>query len=141
MGDGSALGEHDIEPCCHRNHPSIIKHSAWAERECLRLEALGKVSFLPKGSPKPTGLNVNPCGLILKPRPDADHEDDELDRYKARLVVDLTRGLVNPALPNRQVQYGTVEQAISQMRAGDFLYVIDLVDSFYIWRVLPADSF
>ena len=40
-----------------------------------------------------------------------------------------------------QVQYGTVERAVSRMRAGDFLFVLDLMDCFYIWRVLPSDTF
>ena len=119
----------------------MTKHSEWAEREWSRLQKLGKVSFFAKGTSKPRGLNVNPCGLILKLRPDAAQIDDETERYKARLVVDLTRGLVNPALPNIQVQYGTVERAVSRIRSGAFLYVLDLMDCFYIWRVLPSDSF
>jgi len=118
---GVPLDGNGVQPRFHRNHPSMTKHSEWAEMEWSRLEKLGKVSFLPKGSSKPSGLNVNPCGLLLKPRPNATEDDNEIERYKARLVVDLTRGLVNPALPNRLMQYGTVECAVSRMRSGDFL--------------------
>ena len=137
---GCPLEGDSVVPRFHRNHSSMSQHAEWAEQEWSRLEALGKVRFFPKGCPKPPDLNVNPCGLILKRRPDAEHADNDADRYKARLVVDLTRGLVNPCLKNRQVHYGTVERAVSKMRQNDFLFVIDLMDCFYIWRVLPADS-
>ena len=138
--DGVKFHGDAVQPRFHRNHPSMTKHALWAEAEWSRLEKLGKLYFFPKGESKPFGLNVNPCGLIIKARPDAQQAQNECDKYKVRLIVDLTRGLVNPALSNKAVQYGTVERAVSRMCSGDFLFVVDLMDCFFTWRVLPADS-
>ena len=138
--DGVKLHGDAVQPRFHRNHPSMTKHALWAEAEWSRLEKLGKLYFFPKGVSKPFGLNVNPCKLIIKARPDAQQAQNECDKYKVRLIVDLTRGLVNPALSNKAVQYGTVERAVSRMCSGDFLFVVDLMDCFFTWRVLPADS-
>ena len=81
---GTGLGGAEVEPRDHQNHPSMVKYSGWAEREWSRLDALGKVTFFPKDAPKPKYLNVNPCGLILKARPEAADTDDEIHRFKAR---------------------------------------------------------
>ena len=61
-------------PRFHKNHPSLLAHAPWADKEWERLERLGKVEFFPPGDPQPPQLNVNPCALLLKERPGA--EDD-----------------------------------------------------------------
>ena len=124
-----------------RNHPSLEDNPEWAEREWDRLAAMGKVSFFPMGAPKPLQLNVNPCALILKPREGVADVAEVWERFKARLILDLKRGRVNMRVPPVSVSYGSAELAISRMSVGDFLFVVDLQDAFFNWKVLPEDSF
>ena len=138
---GHSLGASPVVPRQARNHPSVTSQLAWAEREWDRLAETGKVSFFPVDAPPPKHLNVNPCGLILKPRPGADAEADESERFKARLIVDLRRGGVNECMPNADVAYGTLDQAVARMSAGSWLFVLDLRDCFFNWRVSDADSY
>lgn len=129
---GHLLGASPVVPRQARNHPSVTSQQlAWAEREWDRLAEVGKVSFFPVDTPPPKHLNVNPCGLILKPRPGADAEADETERFKARLIVDLRRGGVNECMPNVDVAYGTLGQAVARMSAGSWLFVLDLRDCFF----------
>ena len=89
-----------------------------------------------KGEPRPQRLNINPCALIIKSVPNGDLPPSA----KTRLIVDLTRGGVNPRLPPHGVDYGTVELAASRIAEGDFLFVIDMQDAFLNWRVAPAST-
>ena len=123
------------------NHPSARNNPEWAERELDRLEALGKVSFFPTGAARPTALNVNPLGLILKEREGVPAEATEFERMKARLIVDLRRGGVNDILPQMGVSYGSVETAVSMLSAGAWMYVIDLQYSFFNWKVADNDTY
>ena len=50
------------------------------------------------------------------------------------------RGMVNERLQAVEVAYGTVELAISRMKPGDFMFVIDLADAFFNWRIHPDSS-
>ena len=121
-------------PRTHRNHPSLGQHSVWAERVWNRLEKLGKVEFFPDETCPPR-LNVNPCGLILKERPGVDADLEKWERFKARLIVDLRRGRVNERLPAVGVAYGSVELAVATLHQGDYMFVLDLADCFFNWRV------
>jgi len=122
-----------------KNHPSFIRESVWAKRELERLEALGKVEFF-TGTQRPHGLNINPLALILKERSDVPADRPAEERMKARLIVDLLRGEVNSRLPSVGVAYGTVDLAVSRMSPGCFLYVLDLQDCFFNWRVHPDSA-
>ena len=124
-----------------RNHPSCRENEEWAEREFSRLSSAGKVTLWAPGAPKPAGLNINPCALILKPRTDCAEEAPETDRFKARLIVDLRRGRVNEFLPEVPVNYGTLEQAVSRLTTGSWMFVLDLQDCFFNWRVAEDDTF
>ena len=104
-----------VSPESRHNHPSLDTNSDWAEREWNRLERLGKVQFFEKGAPKPDLLNINPCALLLKEREGTDEATPWWERFKARLICDLSRGQVNEHMPRWQVQYGTVELAVSRM--------------------------
>ena len=138
--EGRSLGvDNQPVPKRARNHPSVDMHANWAEREWTRLEDAGKVEFFPLGA-RPAELNVNPCGLILKQREGIQEDATEEQKYKARLIVDLRRGRVNAHLPEIGVSYGTLEQAISRMRRNSWLFVVDLQDCFFNWRVAPADT-
>ena len=123
-----------------RNHPSVAAQAEWAEREWARLEAAGKIEFFPAGAPKPPELNVNPCGLILKEREGAGEDEPDEVRLKPRLIVDLRRGCVNQSLPDVGVHYGTLDQAVSRLAEGSWMFVLDLQDCFFNWRIDPADS-
>ena len=137
---GHSLGASPVAPRQVRNHPSVMSQLAWAEREWDRLAAAGKVSFFPVDTPPPKHLNVNPCGLILKPRPGTDVEADETERFKARLIVDLRRGRVNECMPNVEVEYGTLDQAVARMSAGSWLFVLDLHDCFFSKVLFPGQT-
>ena len=137
---GRPLAAEDRHPVQVRNHPSLLAGIAWAEKEWERLGRLGKVTFFPVGAPRPPRLNVNPCALILKPRAGVPDSASDEERLKACLIVDLKRGRVNERLPWIGVAYGTVELAISRMSKNDFLFVLDLQDSFFNWRVAPEDT-
>ena len=97
--------------------------------------------FFPAGQAKPAALNVNPCALLLKPREGVDESAPLIERFKARLILDLLRGRVNERLPEVGVAYGTVDLAVSRMCRNDYLFVIDVQDSFFNWRVRPDDSY
>ena len=112
------------------NHRSVHEHSDWAEREWSRLEGLGKVQFFPVDSPFPLGLCAHPCALLLKERPNAPDDADDLDKYKARLICDLSRSRVNDLLSHWDDHYGTVGLAVSRMSSGSWLFVLDLADAF-----------
>ena len=137
--NGVALGATAAPPASVPNHPSVAEHGAWAAAEWDRLESLGKVRFFSTGR-KPPGLNVNPCALLLKPREGADEAASEEERFKARLILDLRRGRVNERLPHITVAYGTVDRAVSKLSQGSFMFVLDLQDCFFNWRVQPSDS-
>ena len=137
--DGIALSADVIRPRHRANHPSMKQHDQWAEIEWSRLERLGKVTCL-LGTSRPDSLNVNPCASILKEQHGASNDAPETDRYKARLIVDLRRGGVNPHLPAVEVHYGTVEQAVLQFSVNDFIFILDLQDCFFNWRVAPTDA-
>jgi hypothetical protein len=123
-----------------RNHRSVSEHSHWADAEWSRLERLGKIHFYPAGSPRPAGLNVNPCALLLKKRAGASDDAPEEQKWKARLLCDLKRSHVNDTMPTLSVRYGTVELAISRIASRGFLFVIDLADSFFNWMLTVSDS-
>ena len=95
---------------------------------------------MPPEGDKPSDLHVNPCALILKLRPGVPGDAAKEEKMKARLIVDLTRSGLNPALADQEVKYGTVDLAISRMSAGAWLYVLDLADAFFNWRVHPEDA-
>ena len=143
LHDWSAGRKLGSSPAIHRefrNHPSLNQNSTWADAEWNRLELLGKVSFFPRGEPRPTRLNASPCALLLKPREGADPEDDIQNRFKARLILDLRRGMVNPRMPDVGVNYGTVDRAVSMLRQNDWIFVVDMQDCFFFnWRVHPDD--
>ena len=138
---GVPLGALSAESRCTPNHPSVRTHNTWAENEWSRLEELGKVSFFPSGAPRPLSLNVNPCGLLLKERAGSLPDASEQERWKARLILDLRKGRVNERVPHVGVSYGTVDMAVSRMHKGDFMFVVDLQDCFFNWRVCDADSY
>jgi hypothetical protein len=136
---GRPLGASPAPARFRRNHPSFIRESEWAERELLRLESFGKVEFF-SDPLRPPGLNINPLALLLKERSDVPADRPATERMKARLIVDLSRGDVNPRLPDIGVAYGTVDLAVSRMSPGCFLYVLDLQDCFFNWRVHPESA-
>ena len=138
--EGEILDAAPDRPSVGRNHPSLATHDTWADKEWARCAALGKVSFFPRGAPRPTGLHVSPCALLLKVREGVTETTEDHDRYKARLIVDLRRGRVNHRLPHIGVSYGTVDMAVSRLQAGPFIFKIDLQDSFFNWKVAPEDS-
>ena len=121
-----------------KNHRSVATHSAWAEKEWSRLEELGKIEFFEEDE-VPDELHVNPCALLLKPRHNVDPAAAVTERYKARLLMDLLKGGINERLPQWDVHYGTVDLALSRIRPGDFLFVIDLQDSFLNWLLIDSD--
>lgn len=136
---GVPLKAQPAEPLDRRNHPSLLAAGPdWAYREWDRLEKLGKVEFL--GPSRPPRLNISPCALILKLRKDVPPSVCDEDRFKARLIVDLLRGRVNDRLPKVEVAYGTVEMAVDGIHPGDFLFVIDLKDAFFNWRVEDSSA-
>jgi hypothetical protein len=135
--NGISLGAAAAPPANIPNHPSVAQHSSWATAEWSRLEALGKVRFF---SSKPPTLHVNPCALLLKPREGVDASAAEQERFKARLILDLRRGRVNERMPQVSVSYGTVDHAVSMLQSGSFMFVIDLQDCFFNWRVSTADA-
>ena len=71
---GRPLRAQDRQTRIANNHPSVARHSEWAEAEWARLESLGKVEFFEAGSPAPPNLNVNPCALLLKERPGGEED-------------------------------------------------------------------
>lgn len=123
----------------HANHKSLATNVAWADVEWSRLEALGKIEFFPPGV-CPPNLHVNPCALLLKERPDTDAATPDAERFKARLLCDLLRSHINERLPKLSVNYGTVDLALSRMRTGVFLFVIDFADCFFHWKLSSQDS-
>ena len=128
------------KPTHLRNHPSLLQQAQLAKVEWERLETLGKVSLFDPGAPRSSKLNVNPCALLLKARDGVSESAPMAERMKARLIVDLTRGLVNPRLPQFGVAYGTIDLAVSRMTANQYLFVVDLKDAFFNWRISPDDS-
>ena len=54
--------------------------------------------------------------------------------------MDLAKGGVNPRLPNVAMKYGSVDRAVAMMTRDRFLYVADLQDAFFNWRVHPESS-
>ena len=62
------------------------------------------------------------------------------DRFKARLVCDLSKSLVNEKLPHWDVKYGSVDLAVSRLSHSAWLYVVDLADAFYNWKVSADDT-
>ena len=54
--------------------------------------------------------------------------------------MDLLRGRINERLPKWEVHYGSVELALPRMAKGNFLFVIDLQNSFLNWLVCEEDS-
>ena len=122
------------------NHPSLVQNDSWAAAEWDRLERLGKVFMFPLGEPPPHKLNVNPCALLLKPREGSDESAPEVERWKARLILDLRRGRVNERLPQVGVAYGTLDMAVSRLKKGSHMFVLDIQDCFFNWRVSPEDT-
>ena len=137
---GVPLGAQAAAPSRVPNHPSLVQNDSWAAAEWDRLEKLGKVFMFPPGAPPPPKLNVNPCALLLKPREGADDSAPEIERWKARLILDLRRGRVNERLPQVGVAYGTLDMAVSRLKQGSHMFVIDLQDCFFNWRVRPEDA-
>ena len=137
---GRALSAAPAEPTERANHPSLTENGKLANLEWARLSDLGKVTLFAPGRPRPPRLNVNPCALIAKVREGVADDAPKHERLKVRLIVDLTRGLVNPRLPEVGVKYGTLELAVSRMKVGDYLFVLDLKDAFFNWRVEPNDT-
>ena len=137
--NGRNLGAAPAAPRHFKNHGSLDQHADWSETEWSRLEKLGKVEFFPGGI-RPPRLNVNPCALLLKLRPGVSDEVTESEKYKARLIVDLTRGLVNPRMPCVAVAYGTVDKAVATLTKGCYMFVIDLTDAFFNWLVAEDSS-
>ena len=88
----------------------------------------------------PHELNVNPCALLLKERPDVDENTPVSNRYKAKLLMDLLRGRVNERFPHWELRHGTVDLALSRMTRGEFSFVVDLQDCFLNWRLCEDDS-
>ena len=123
------------------NHPSFRAHELWAEKEFDRLHSLGKITLFPPNLPRPHNLNVNPCALLLKLIPSAASDAADEQKYKARLLMDLSAGGVNPRVPGVPVSYGTVDQAVAMLSPNGFIYVIDLQDAFFNWRVDLESSF
>ena len=138
---GQPLGAQPAAPKRVPNHPSLAEHDSWALAEWNRLEKLGKVFLFPRGVQPPANLNINPCALLLKQRDGVDDDSlPEEERWKARLILDLRKGRVNERLPEVGVAYGTLDMAVSRLRRGSFMFVIDLQDCFFNWRVDPVDA-
>jgi hypothetical protein len=117
-------------PKLRRNHPSLKNHAAQGHGEFKRLKVKGEITWL--GTKRPARLNVNPCALII-----TEKEDGSL---KSRLILDLLKGQVNKRVRTMSVNYGTVEQAVAKMRRGSWLFVVDLEDCFWHWKVSEKDS-
>ena len=81
------------------------------------------------GGPK---LNVNPRALIIS------EKDDGF--LKSRLILGLLKGQVNKRVRRLPVNYGSVDQAVAKMGPGSWLYVVDLADCFWHWRISENDS-
>jgi len=92
---GQAIGASGASASHSRNHPSCYEHEPWVEHAFDRLDTAGKIQLFAPGQARPPNLNVNPCALILKLRPDTADDVRALDRFKARLIVDLRRGRIN----------------------------------------------
>ena len=137
---GRPLEAMPMNPTTSPNYRSLLANPTWAEKEWSRLEGLGKVEFFPRGA-EPPGLNVNPCARLLKHRPEAPTDAPKEDRYKARLICDLSTGHVNSLLPHWDVHYGSIDLAISRMTQGAWLYVVDLADAFLSWKVRAEHTF
>ena len=123
-----------------RNHPSLVKHSRWADMEWTRLESLGKIEFFPVGAPRPSCLNVNPCALLLKRRQGVPDGAPEEQQWTTQLIVNILGGGVNRRLAPYPVAYGTVEKAVSKLKRGSYMFVVDLADCFFNWRVHPDSA-
>lgn len=118
-----------------KNHPSFYANQETAEAEWDRLDHMGKIRWWEKDA-KPRNLNVNPCAILLK---DEQGPDGEW-RVKKRIILDLLRGRVKERLEDVAVSYATLEEAVSKMHRGSWLFVIDLVDAFFNWPLNEAGT-
>jgi hypothetical protein len=128
--------------CPHhiRNHPSLREHAARVVPEWDRNHELGKFTWFPPDAPKPHKLHVSPCAAILKDRPGADPSASIEDRTKIRIIIDLLRGLVNAHVIDEEVDFATLERALSHLRKDWWLFVLDLSDAFFNWKIHPDDA-
>ena len=89
-----------------RNHPSLQKHAAWAEREWTRLEQFGKIVFFPIDAPRPPRLNVNPCALLLEATAGCRRSSSRRGAFQGSAVVLEVALMLDPLNTNSIFNYG-----------------------------------
>ena len=114
-------GAAGMEPFFFEDYPNLNENAEVAAQELDRLTSRQKIFWYPKGV-TPTNLSVCPGNLILT-------------GSRPRVVQDWTKAGLNQRLVIPDVNYGTMDSFLENMKPRAYMAGLDFQDCFFHWKV------